>query len=358
MPTKNMANSPRHASRRPLSRSQLRRGSRVTEPVSTRFDQTTPGSRTVLADDRRITLRAALLEEAGTTPRVQDVDEPGGDNVVTVTLAGCNPVDLALASGQMGPPQVPRIVGKEGVGRTDDGRRVYFDSPPAPFGSWAQRTQVDPDKTYPVPDGVDDDMAVALGIAGLAAWLPLTHHASVADKSVLILGATGVVGHIAVQAAKILGAGRIVAAGRNKDALERTRDLGADAIVPLGGDDDAEALKAQADGGYDVVVDMVYGDPFLAALGASAVGATLITVGQGAGGAPSVPFASLMGRTHIGHMNDYLPTDVTRQAYAELTELAADGRIHVETTRYPLDDAGEAWQAQAKGPHVKIGVAP
>lgn len=303
-------------------------------------------------------MRAAVLEAAGETPRVKDVDEPDGGEIVTVTLAGCNPVDLALASGAMGEPEVPKIVGKEGVGRTDDGARVYFDSPPSPFGSWAERTRVDPDKVYPVPDGVDDDMAVALGIAGLAAWLPLTHHASVSDKSVLVLGATGVVGHIAVQAAKILGAGKIVAAGRNREALERTRDLGADAIVQLAGDDDATALGSEADAGYDVVIDMVYGDPFLAALETSAVGATLITVGQGAGGAPAVPFPGMMGRTHIGHLNDYLPIEVTRKAYEDLTSHAAAGRIKVETTRYSLEDAQKAWQAQADGPHVKIGVAP
>lgn len=303
-------------------------------------------------------MRAAVLEATGETPHVKDVDEPTGDDIVTVTLAGCNPVDLALASGDMGTPETPKIVGKEGVGRTADGARVYFDSPPSPFGSWAQRTRVDPAKTYPVPDGVDDDMAVALGIAGLAAWLPLTHHASVTDKSVLVLGATGVVGHIAVQAAKILGARRIVAAGRNREALERTRDLGADAIAELAGEDDAEALASQADAGYDVVIDMIYGDPFLAALEASAVGGTLITVGQGAGGAPGVPFMGLMGRTHIGHLNDFLPVEVTRQAYEDLTGHAAAGRIRVETTRYPLEDAEKAWQAQAEGPHVKIGVAP
>ncbi|MGE2832618.1 quinone oxidoreductase family protein [Mycobacterium sp. SMC-4] len=303
-------------------------------------------------------MRAAVLEAAGQTPRVRDFDEPTGDDIVTVTLAGCNPVDLALASGAMGEPEVPRVVGKEGVGRTPDGSRVYFDSPPAPFGSWAQRTAVDPDKVYPVPDGIDDDVAVALGIAGLAAWLPLTHHADVDNRSVLVLGATGVVGNIAVQAAKILGARHVVAAGRNPEALEKTRDLGADATVRLGGDDDVAALSKQAEDGYEVVIDMIYGDPFLAALQASAPGATLITVGQGAGGAPGVPFTQLMGRTHIGHMNDFLPVDVTRKAYADLTALAAQGRITVETTRFSLEDADKAWQAQSDGPHSKIGVVP
>jgi NADPH:quinone reductase-like Zn-dependent oxidoreductase len=139
---------------------------------------------------------------------------------------------------------------------------VYFDSPPTPFGSWAERVPVNPEKTYPVPDGVDDDIAVALGIAGLAAWLPLTRHADVsAGQSVLILGATGVVGTIAVQAASILGAGLVVGAGRNREAP--------DEIVQLGGDDDAAALKSAAGEGFDVVVDLVYGDPFLAALEAT-----------------------------------------------------------------------------------------
>lgn len=219
-------------------------------------------------------MRAAVLEAAGQPPTVRDFNEPTRD-VVQVSLAGCNPVDLALASGEMGDPEVPAVVGKEGVGYTIDGTRVYFNSPMSPFGSWAELAQFNPDRTFEVPATVGDDLAVALGIAGLAAWLPLTRHADVsAGQSVLILGATGVVGNIAVQAAKILGAGRVVGAGRSGEGLQRARELGADAVVEIGGDDDAGALKAEIKDGYDVVVDMVYGEPFLAALEASAVGAT------------------------------------------------------------------------------------
>lgn len=300
---------------------------------------------------------AAVLEQVGQTPVVRDFNDPEGDDVVTVRLAGCNPVDLALASGQMGEPDTPKVVGKEGIGLTTDGARVYFDSPPTPFGSWAQRTKVNPDKTYRVPDGIDDDLAVALGIAGLAAWLPLTRHADVEGKNVLILGATGVVGHIAVQAAKLLNAARVVAAGRDPDALEKTRDLGADAIVRLD-DDTPFPLGKEAGDGYEVVIDTIYGDPFLAALDASAPGATLVTIGQGAGASADVPFRQLAGRTHVGHMNDLMPADVVRAAYGELTAHAAEGRIRVETTRYGLDEAQRAWHAQAEGPHVKIGVEP
>lgn len=303
-------------------------------------------------------MRAAVLEAAGQPPQVRDFDEPTRD-VVQVSLAGCNPVDLALASGQLGDPDVPAVVGREGVGYTIDGARVYFNSPKSPFGSWAELAQFDPDRTFEVPDTVGDDLAVALGIAGLAAWLPLTRHADVsAGQSVLILGATGVVGSIAVQAARILGAGRVVGAGRSEQGLARALELGADAVVQLGGDDDAGALRAEVRNGYDVVVDMVYGEPFLAALEATAVGATLVTVGQGAGGAPEVPLATLMGRTHIGHNNNLLPSRMMRQGYRELVSLAEEKRLTVDTTRYRLADAEKAWQAQADGPHVKIGITP
>lgn len=305
-------------------------------------------------------MRAAVLEAAGDVPTVRDFDEPSGDprEIVEVLLAGCNPVDLLLASGKMGQPVTPSVVGREGIG-TRDGQRVYFNAPPDPFGSWAQRCRVDPAKTFPVPDGLDDDIAVACGIAGLAAWLPLTRHADVSDgESVLILGATGVVGRIAVQVAKLLGAGRVVGAGRNPDALEQARVLGADATVQLGGDDDAQALRAEAGDGYDVVLDLVYGKPFLAALEATGNGATLITVGEGAGPTAEVSFRSLTGRTHVGHLNDAMGPDVMRAGYDEITTHAAAGRIQVDTKRYSLDEAAQAWREQQSGPHIKIAVAP
>ncbi|MGE2714908.1 quinone oxidoreductase family protein [Mycolicibacterium litorale] len=293
----------------------------------------------------------------GETPVVTDFDEPQ-DNAVEVRVAGCNPVDLVLASGRMGEPQIPSVVGKEGVGVTADGTRVYFDSPPSPFGSWAQRCAVDPELTFPVPDGLDDDLAVTLGIAGLAAWLPLTRHADVAGKSVLILGATGVVGQIGVQAAKLLDAAHVVGAGRNREALATAAEMGADATVVLGDGDDAKALRDAAGDGYDVVLDLVYGAPFLAALKATAVGATLVTVGEQAGESADVPFADLVGRTHVGHINNLMPTGEMRAGYEELARHAADGAIRVEIKRYSLDDAPKAWQTQADGPHHKIVVVP
>jgi NADPH:quinone reductase-like Zn-dependent oxidoreductase len=303
-------------------------------------------------------MRAAILRSVGGAPEVGDFDEPDHDTVV-VTTAGCNPVDLALASGALGRPRIPSVVGKEGVGVTADAQRVYFDSPPAPFGSWAQRCQVDPQRTFPVPEGLGDELAVAMGIAGLAAWLPLTRHATVTStSSVLVLGATGVVGSIAVQAAALLGAGRVIAAGRDRDALHRLTAIGADATVALDGKDDARALAAEAGGGYDIVLDTVYGPPFVAALENAASRATLVTVGQGAGSGADIEFQAMMGRTHIGHYNDAFAPDELRTAYAELAAHAGEGRIVVDFARYPLGEAAEAFAAQKKSPHRKIVITP
>lgn len=158
-------------------------------------------------------------------------------------------MDLTLASGQMGQPTIPSILGREGIGTLEDGHRVYFGSPVAPFGSWAERTLVDSSQTFPVPDGLDDDLAVAMGIPAVAAWLSLEQHAHLRPgERVLVLGATGVVGQVAVQAAKLLGAERVVAAARNEQALEAARELGADATVVLGQADDSKALCAQSGG--------------------------------------------------------------------------------------------------------------
>lgn len=301
-------------------------------------------------------MRAAILTEQGGTPTVGDFDEPDGEAVLAVRAAGANPVDRKMASGEFGPVTVPSVVGREAVGELD-GSLVYSGSPVAPFGAWAERVPVRRESVYPVPEGLDPGLAVAVGIAGLAAWLPLAWQARLEDgESVLVLGATGVVGQIAVQAARLLGAGRVVAAGRDADALER---VDADAVVALGsGGDDSEALRDAAGDGFDVVVDPIFGAPVVAALGATAVGARVVSIGSGAGETAEVPFGALMGRTLIGHGNQFAPREVQRDAYETLTRHAAAGDIRVDVETYPLDRAAEAWRAQADGPHHKIVVTP
>ncbi len=307
-------------------------------------------------------MRAAILQAAGADPVVGAFDDPtaaDGNVVVEVAAAGVNPIDIRLASGQLGQPRTPAVVGLEGVGTLADGARVYFGVCVWPHGSWAERTLIDPARAYPVPAGLDDGLAVAIGIAGIAAWAPLAHHANVQPgESVLVLGATGSVGRIAVQAAKLLGAGRVVAAARDSGALLEVEALGADESVVLGGEDDARALKDAAAGGFDVIIDPLYGAPFEAALPSAARGARIVTIGESAGPTASVPFRALQGRTHIGHGSGLLPADVARDSYAKLAEHAAAGRIGAEIERFPLDRAVDAWHAQARSPHRKLVVVP
>jgi NADPH2:quinone reductase len=307
-------------------------------------------------------MRAAVLEQVGAVPVAGDFrdPEPGdGHEVVDVVVAGLNPVDLYIAAGQYGPVSPPLVVGLEGIGRRSSGERVYFNGSPPPFGSLAERAPVDPASLFPVPDDLDDGVAVALGIAGLAAWLPLAVRAQLQPgESVLVLAASGVVGTIGVQAARALGAGRVVAAARHRPSLERLRESGAaDDIVVLEGDL-GQALKAAAGDGFDVVLDPLFGPAFEAALGATAVGARIVTVGAGAGMTVELGMGSLIGRTVIGHSNAYLPLDVRREAYERMAGHAAAGEISVDVERVALGDVAQAWERQASGPHQKVVVVP
>ena len=243
-----------------------------------------------------------------------------------------NPVDVAICAGRFyaGKPPLPSVAGREGVG-TLDGERVYFDAPIVPFGSMAEHALVDPRCTYPVPDAVADGVAVALGISGLAAWLALTWRAELQEgEHVLVLGASGVVGQIAVQAARLLGAGRVVAAARSPMGLERCLALGADAAVRLDEPGDLPGALSEAAGGrIDVVVDPLFGEPFVAAVKAASFGARIVQLGSGAGDEATVPSAAIRGKMLeiMGHSNFAAPPEVKREAYRRMAEAAATGRI-------------------------------
>jgi NADPH2:quinone reductase len=306
-------------------------------------------------------MRAAILEAVGTIPVFGDFKEPDeGDGrvVAEVLAAGLNPVDLFIAAGQMGSVEVPCVVGLEGVARIGD-ERVYFNATPWPFGSIAQFAPVDRAGAFPVPGDLSPGMAVALGIAGLAAWVPLETRAQLQrGESVLILGASGVVGQLAVQAAKLLGAGRVVAAARHRETLELLLDGGADDIVQLGAGDDAEALRRAAGDGYDVVFDTLYGPALEAALPATAMGARAVTVGANAGPAATIPLSSLYGRTVMGHAGMTVPDEARRAAYERMARHAVAEELTVDVRSIPISEIEQAWQAQAGGPHQKIVIVP
>lgn len=304
-------------------------------------------------------MKAFLLDRAGGEPRLADVPEPvagDGHAVVRVLAAGVNPVDL-LQAADPGRP-VPRVVGNEAVALVD-GQRSYAERTVAPHGSFAEKAVVDPALAIPLPDDVDDDAALSIGIAGIAAWMTL-HRVAVLQpgETALVLGATGAVGRNAVQVARLLGAGRVVAAGRNAERLAELADLGADATVALGGDDDAAALAEATRGGADVVLDVVYGRPLVAALRATRQGARVVSAGRSAGTEATIPFDALRGRTLLTHSNQLTDPAPKREAFLWLLERLRAGDLTTSTRVLPLAEAPEAWALQRTSPGTKLVLRP
>lgn len=305
-------------------------------------------------------MEAAVLKDYESSPEFGEFEEPqpNGLALVEVSVAGLNPVDHTIASGRFPgrEPPLPSVPGLEGIGTTG-GRRVYFDTPVAPFGSMGERTLVEHEELIEVPDGVDDGLAVSFGVSGLAAWLALTWRAELQKgESVLVLGSSGVLGQIAVQGARLLGAGRVVAAARDTESLERAFDeLGADAVVELSGEGSlSERFKEAAGSGFDVVVDPLWGEPAVAALAALSVEGRLIQIGNSAGEAAELPtrgFRNQLGRI-VGHTNFKAPRELKREAFTAMCNHALAGELTVETEGVPLREIGDAWDR--KSPHRKL----
>src|SRR6202451_2924812 len=222
-------------------------------------------------------MNAAVLHALGKPPRYEEFPEPiagEGEVIVHVRAAALKPVDKQMASGShyASPRELPVVCGIDGVGSLDDGPRVFCGGPPRPYGAMAERTVLRRAQCFPVPDGLSDDIAAALPNPGVSAWLTLKSRAKLSPgETVLILGATGIAGKLAVQVAKILGAGRVIAAGRNEKTLNSLLELGADATMQLekSGEDLTKAFAREAgDKGFQVVIDYLWGPPTEALLAA------------------------------------------------------------------------------------------
>ncbi|HTE60248.1 MAG TPA: zinc-binding alcohol dehydrogenase family protein [Solirubrobacteraceae bacterium] len=312
-------------------------------------------------------MRAAVLHAHGGVPEIEERPDPEpepGAEVLDVEAAAVNPVDVRIASGAfpLERYEPPYVAGKEGVGRRADGILVYFEYSRKPFGAFAERTLIDAGSGYPVPDGLDPALAVCLGVSGLAAWLSLEWRGRLAPgETVLVLGASGLVGQIAVQAAKLLGAGRVVAAARDEAALERARSLGADALVRLAGDDVAGALRSASGGdGYDLVIDPLWGEPARAALSALKSFGRAVNLGQSAAAEATLPSAAIRATPIdlLGYTNYTAGEERKAAAYARMAREAVAGRLRVEIERLGLDDVPAAWERQGSSPHRKLVIVP
>jgi NADPH:quinone reductase-like Zn-dependent oxidoreductase len=310
---------------------------------------------------------AAVLRKLGEPPRCEQFPEPiagEGEVIVEVQAASLKPIDKQLAGGShyASPRELPVVCGSDGVGRLSDGQRVFFGGPRAPYGAMAQRTVVRRAFSFPVPEGVDDETAAALPNPGVSAWLSLAFRAELAPgENVLILGATGVTGKLAVRIAKLLGAGRVVAAGRNRQILSTLHQFGADAVIQL----DAPAkelgeafVREAGDSGFQIVIDYVWGPPieaFLAAITKKEFAVItsevrLVQVGESAGPTISLAAATLRSTalTILGTAG-IPPRDILTDALQQVMAHAASGELHIETERIPLVDIENAWQRDQQG---------
>jgi NADPH:quinone reductase-like Zn-dependent oxidoreductase len=310
-------------------------------------------------------MKAGVLHEVGGSPRFEDFDEPvpgDGEVLVHVAAAALKPIDRQIADGShyyAERQQLPAVCGADGVGRVEgSGERLVFNLPRIPFGGMAERTVAPRALCVPVPDGVDDVTAAAVFNPGMAAWSSLLWRGEFeAGGAVLVLGATGVSGTLAVQLAARHGARRVVAAGRDQEALARLGGLGADALVRLDApaDEVAAALSdAAGPGGYDLVIDYVWGPPteaLLAALTRSDMAQSartrLVQVGQGGGPTISLPAAALRssGLEIVGQGTGRRPPmDQVKDAYDQLMGLAGKGELQIDVATAPLSDVESVWR--------------
>jgi NADPH:quinone reductase-like Zn-dependent oxidoreductase len=312
-----------------------------------------------------MSMKAAVLRALGKPPRFEEFPDPKpsrGEVIVHVKAASLKNIDKMMASGSHyeSHTKLPVVCGIDGVGILDDGTRVFCGGSRPPYGMMAERTVVSRTWCLPIPDEIDDVTAAALPNPALSSWLSLAWRAQLKrGETALILGATGVAGKLAVQIAKHLGAGRVVAAGRNEQVLKTLNDLGADATIQLDQPDKelTEAFIREAGHKpFDVVIDYLWGHPtevLLAALTghdlkAQATRIRLVEVGEMAGPAIVLPAAALRssGLELYGGGGGSIPPKAVFDAFPQLWALAASGKLRLDTEQAPLADVEAIWQRQ------------
>jgi len=317
-------------------------------------------------------MKAAVLHAIAKPPRFEDFPDPvAGQNeaIVTVRAASLKPVDKQMADGShyAAPRELPAVCGLDGVGLLEDGTRVFFGGPRAPYGGMAQRTVAHRMRCFPLPDTVDDITAAAIFNPGLSAWGALKWRAELSPgQSALILGATGVTGKLAIQTAKLLGARRVVAAGRNESVLASLHELGADSTIRIAESKQEliERFSRELRNGVDVIVDYLWGPPTEALLAAIARSdlqqapsrMKLVEVGQSAGAVLSLEAAVLRSsRLEIlgaGTGNAPISPEVWVDAIHQMLANVARGALRIETERVALADVEAEWARERPGRRV------
>ncbi|MDQ2848709.1 MAG: zinc-binding alcohol dehydrogenase family protein [Actinomycetota bacterium] len=320
---------------------------------------------------------AAIIDAPGAEPRLGSVvlaPQSAGTTLVGVIAAPLNPLDLLIASGTFHAArhQAPYVPGSECVGTVlasdsfSPGSLVYAEchATPAAPGCFAVQVLVADEDVLPLPKGMDPVLAAAVGNSGTAAFLPLIEQAGLRPgETVLVLGATGAVGQLAIQIARRHTAAVVIGVARDKLALARVLALGADTVVELRAGESAEELAARlraATGPVDVVLDSLYGVPLEAALQVCAPRARVVNVGNPAGATAQIPAGLLRGKqlTLSGFAGLHTPLRDKRTALTWLWSALASGELELAVRTFPLTEIPAAWRSQAASPHAKCVLLP
>jgi NADPH:quinone reductase-like Zn-dependent oxidoreductase len=321
-------------------------------------------------------VRAAVMHAPGEPPAVATHPDPRpveGQTLVRVTAAPIVPLDLLCASGTsyFGRPAMPYVPGVQGVGTVESsggfssGTRVWFATSAGMSpgdGSLAEFCAVPDGDVVPLTEALSDDVVAALGLSAVAAWMALTWRARLREgERVVVLGAGGAVGQVAVGAARLLGAARVVAVCRPGPSAGRAARAGADEVVTLTDDVQqlASAIALAVDGKADVVVDPVFGFAATAASRALGPGGRLVNLGGASG--DDARFSSSVLRSSsleiLGYTNNALTSGQRADALHAVWSHAADGRLAVDHDVLPLSQATSGWRRTTDGAGSRVVVA-
>jgi NADPH:quinone reductase-like Zn-dependent oxidoreductase len=319
-------------------------------------------------------MKAAILHSADSAPVYGDFDEPAvgvGSQLVDLVAAGIHHVTRSVAVGRHygSGAAYPLIPGLNAVARTVGGSLVFTASAPPPYGTFAERIASPDAMRFPLPDGASPE-AVAAGVnPGMASWLPLQARQAQTGKlaTVLVLGVTGISGFLAAQNARLLGASRVVGAGRSLPGLERAAGASAETVALTGDrDTDTAALAAVLDDDPPgLVLDFLWGPVAETAfralsrrgLGEDTADISYVQIGALAGPEAAVPSSLLRSRKLIisGSGAGSVPAAEIKAQIPRYIQLIADGSVQVPFRTFPLSAVAEAWPASAEsGPRVVL----
>jgi NADPH:quinone reductase-like Zn-dependent oxidoreductase len=316
-------------------------------------------------------MKAAIIKAPKTNPVYGDFEEPQAQNgrtIVAVAASALSNLTKGRASGAhySSAGAYPAIAGVDGVGRTPEGQRIYFALPEHPFGGLAEKCLVKTAQCVPVPADLDDITAAAIANPGMSAWGAMVERAQLKrGEAVLVNGATGTAGRLAVQLAKYLGAAKVIATGRNEAELAEAKALGADVAIPFNlSNGDAAGVKAYEEAligefgkRIDVVVDYLWGESARTVIAAIAKGVEdgrpvrFVHVGS-ASGQESIDLPGAVLRSSaimlMGSGLKSIRADVLLAGIEKVFEATIPGKFKIDTKAVPLSEVEKYWSSPGK----------